>query len=89
MKILIIGSGGREHSIGIKLAKRAQVPVIPFAVKTDTWGIGWPIKDMGIIRPNIPTHIAFGEPMEITGNGRDQHEQAITFIEDKINQWAK
>ena len=28
------------NTLGIKLAKRARVPVIPVAVKTDAWGMG-------------------------------------------------
>lgn len=80
----------RKHfnSIGIKLAKRAGVPVIPIAMKTDAWGIGWPIKDIGLIRPALPVRFAFGEPMEITGNGRDQHEATMEFITEKFRQWA-
>ncbi len=80
----------REHfnSLGIKLAKRAGVPAIPFALKTDAWGIGWPIKDIGIIRPSRPVRYAFGRPMEITGNGRDQHEATIEFIAEKFRQWG-
>ncbi len=80
----------REHfnSIGVKLAKRAGVPVIPFALKTDAWGIGWPLKDIGIIRPALTVRYAFGEPMEITGNGRDQHEATIEFIAEKFRLWG-
>ncbi|HEB02085.1 MAG TPA: 1-acyl-sn-glycerol-3-phosphate acyltransferase [Nitrospirae bacterium] len=79
---------GHFNSIGIKLARRAGVPVIPVALKTDAWDRGWPIKDLGRIRPGIPIHFAFGEPMEVTGNGRDQHEQVMRFITDKLGQWA-
>ena len=79
----------RFNSIGVKLARRAGVPLVPVAIKTDAWGRGWPIKDLGRIRPEIPIHFAFGEPMEVTGNGRDQHEQVIRFIEEKIDQWGR
>ncbi len=80
----------REHfnTIGIKLAKRAGAPVIPFALKTDAWGIGWPVKDLGIIRPSRTVRFAFGKPMEITGNGRDQHEGTIEFITEKFRLWG-
>lgn len=78
-----------EHfnSLGIKLAKRAGVPVIPFALKTDAWGIGRPLKDLGIIRPSRTVRFAFGKPMEITGNGRNQHEATIEFIASKFRLW--
>ena len=34
------------NSMGVKLAKRAQVPVVPIALKTDAWGVGKWIKDL-------------------------------------------
>jgi 1-acyl-sn-glycerol-3-phosphate acyltransferase len=37
------------NTLGIKLARKANVPVIPFAVKTDAWGNGKLIKDFGKI----------------------------------------
>ena len=35
------------NTIGVKLAKRAGVPVIPVALKTDAWGNGNLLKDFG------------------------------------------
>jgi 1-acyl-sn-glycerol-3-phosphate acyltransferase len=77
------------NSIGVKLAKRAGVPVVPMALKTDAWGIGWPIKDIGIIHPEHKIRFAFGEPMEIEGNGRDQQAKVVEFITESFSRWEK
>jgi 1-acyl-sn-glycerol-3-phosphate acyltransferase len=78
---------GHFNSIGTKLAKRAGVPVVPIALKTDAWGKGWPIKDLGPIRPEKTIHFSLGEPMEIAGNGREQHERTMEFIESRLSEW--
>ena len=77
------------NSIGIKLARAANVPVIPMSVKTDFWGTGRYIKDLGKIDPKKKVHIAFGKPLAIEGNGRDQHENVIEFISAKLKSWSK
>ena len=46
------------NTLGIKLAKRAKVPVIPVAVKTDVWGMGKWIKDFGRFDPSKPVRVS-------------------------------
>ncbi|AEY65252.1 lysophospholipid acyltransferase family protein [Clostridium sp. BNL1100] len=75
------------NSLGIKLAKEAGVPVIPVAIKTDFWGNGKLIKDIGPIRRKEPVCMSFGEPITITGNGKAEHKQVIEFITNKINEF--
>ena len=77
------------NTLGIKLAKRNNVPVIPIAIISDAWGNGKIIKDFGKIDPNKVVKIAFGEPMEIEGNGNIQHQKSIDFIENKFIEWGK
>ena len=77
------------NSIGIKLARRARVPVIPLALKTDCWGNGHLIKDFGKIDPKKDIHLRFGEPLIIEGNGKIQQELVISHIENCLNQWNK
>ena len=79
------------NSIGIKLARRAGVPVIPLAVKTDAWTNG-PfdfIKDYGPIDPKRNVHFAFGPAMNITGNGSNEHRKIIEFIQENLAKWEK
>ena len=73
------------NSIGIKLAKKAGVPVIPFALKTDAWGIGRWIKDFGRIDPSKQAWFRFCDPLMIRGRGKDEHETIIQFITEKLD----
>jgi len=77
------------NTIGIKLARRANAPVVPIALKTDAWGKGSMAKDFGRIRPERKVHICFGEPIEITGSGREEHEQVVEFIQGKLQEWGE
>ena len=75
------------NSIGIKLALKAKVPVLPLALKTDAWGNGKILKDFGRIDRSKPVHFAFGEPMELHKRGSSEHQAVIQFISDKLNKW--
>lgn len=77
------------NTIGIKLAKRANVPVIPLALKTDAWGIGKYLKDFGRIEPSKKIYFAFGEPLRIKGSGSEEHQIIIEFIQNKLNEWKR
>ncbi len=76
-------------SAGIKMAKRFKVPVIPIALKTDFAPNGKLIKELGPIYRNKQVHIEFGEPLEIIGNGKEQHQQCIDFIVDRLKTWKE
>jgi 1-acyl-sn-glycerol-3-phosphate acyltransferase len=76
------------NSIGIKLAKKAGVPVVPLALKTDAWGLGKLSKDYGCIRPEIPARFCFGDPMMIRGAGKNEHEEIMEFIHWKLTAWS-
>ncbi|MDO3378707.1 lysophospholipid acyltransferase family protein [Geoalkalibacter halelectricus] len=76
------------NSIGVKLAKRAGVPVLPVALKTDAWGNGRLIKDCGRIDPEKTVHMAFGAPLEVSGNGQATQDAVVSFIQDKLRQWG-
>jgi 1-acyl-sn-glycerol-3-phosphate acyltransferase len=77
----------RFNSIGVKLARKAQVPVVPVALETSAWGTGWPMKDFGLIRPERTGWIEFGEPIEISGNGAAEHEKVVEFIASRLARW--
>lgn len=76
------------NTIGVKLAKRAGVPVIPFALKTDAWGNGRLHKDFGKIDPSKTVHIAFGAPLRIADRGAETHEQIIRYISTHLSAWG-
>jgi len=78
----------RFNTIGIKLAKKASVPVIPFALKTDFWGTGKIFKDFGQIgKFSKKIFFEFLKPIVISGNGKEEHEIIINFIQGKLKEW--
>ncbi len=76
------------NSIGIKLAKRAGVPVVPIALKTEAWGTGRLLKDYGKIDPSRKVYFAFGKPMSIGDRGAEEHTRIIDFIRGKLQEWS-
>jgi len=77
------------NSMGIKLARRAGVPVVPVALKTDAWGVGRIVKDFGPIDPRKKVRIAFGEPINVEGTGQEGQAEVIRFIQGKLGEWEK
>jgi 1-acyl-sn-glycerol-3-phosphate acyltransferase len=77
------------NTLGIKLALRGGVPVVPIALKTDAWGIGKIMKDFGPVDKRKKVHIAFGEPMNISGRGAGDHERIVRFIQEKLHEWSR
>lgn len=75
------------NSLGVKLAKKAGVEVVPIALKTDFWGNGKLIKELGPLDHNKHIHIKFGEPMKITGNGKEENQRIIDFIKSSLMEW--
>ncbi|MBK8947130.1 MAG: 1-acyl-sn-glycerol-3-phosphate acyltransferase [Ignavibacteriae bacterium] len=77
------------NSLGVKLAKKNNVPVIPLALITDAWGNGKLIKELGKIDVSKKVHFEFGEPINVEGNGNDQHEFVLNFIKTKFVEWGR
>ena len=74
-------------SIGIKLAKRAGVPIVPLALLTDAWGNGVRLKDFGKIDPSKRVYFSFGEPLEVEGKGTEEHQRIVEFIQKHLANW--
>ena len=75
-------------SIGVKLAKKANVPIVPLALKTDALQNGSFFKDFGVIDHRIPVRLAFDAPVRVSGKGNEEHELVNNFIERKLQEWA-
>lgn len=75
------------NTIGLKLARRAGVPIVPIALRTDAWGIGRLSKEFGPIDPNKPVHFAFGEAIDPETRGNQAHHTVIEFIQHKLKMW--
>ena len=78
---------GDFNSLAVKLARKANVPVVPIALKTDAWGEGSLIKDIGPINPKLPIHVRFGAPVEIKG-AREEHTAIVDFIKNSFDSWV-
>lgn len=76
------------NTLGVKLARKAGVPVVPIALKTDFHGYGRWIKDIGPIDPDIPLYFKFGEPVTVAGNGHATHQHVVEFITQNLKQWG-
>jgi 1-acyl-sn-glycerol-3-phosphate acyltransferase len=76
------------NSLGIKLARSAGVQVMPVAIKTDFWGNGKYLKELGPITRDYPIHMVFGEPFPIKGTGKEEHKRVIGFIITHLKQWG-
>jgi 1-acyl-sn-glycerol-3-phosphate acyltransferase len=95
ISIIIFPQGSRKpefkaddfNTLGVKLAKKSGVRVVPVALKTDFWGSGKWIKELGPLDRHKPIHIKFGEPLEITGNGKDENQRIIDFIQASLDEW--
>jgi 1-acyl-sn-glycerol-3-phosphate acyltransferase len=76
------------NSIGVKLAKKTGVEVVPIAIKTDFWGNGKLIKELGTLDRHKPIFIKFGEPFRIRGNGKEENQKIIDFIQSSLKEWS-
>lgn len=76
------------NTIGVKLAKKAGVPIVPFALKTDFWSTAPILKDLGPIHRKKQIHIEFAPPLEVSGNGKDAQSAVIDFIQTKLAEWT-
>ena len=76
------------NTLGVKLASRAGVPVVPVAIKTDFHGNGKWIKDMGPINPQKTLYFKFGNPLPASGKSREVHQQVVEFITQNLTAWG-
>jgi 1-acyl-sn-glycerol-3-phosphate acyltransferase len=83
----------RFNSIGVKLPKEAKVSIIPFALKTDFLANGKWVKDLGPIQRNKKVYFEFGEPIKVSGHGKEEHQKIIEFAQFlavcRRSKWSK
>ncbi len=77
------------NTIGVKIAAKNNVPIVPIAVLTNALNNGKIIKDFGKFDNTKPIIIEIGEPFEPTGNGKIDNAKVIEFIENKFIEWGK
>jgi 1-acyl-sn-glycerol-3-phosphate acyltransferase len=79
---------GQFNSIAVKLAGRAEVPIIPLALDSRAWGLGRRFTDFGRIDPTQIVRFAFGEPLHVRGRGVDEHQAIVDFIRTHLRTWG-
>lgn len=77
------------NSIGVKLARAAGVPIVPFALKTDFLANGRWIRDLGPIHRENDVWFEFAPAMDIAGAGKEELQWVIDFIQDRLKEWKK
>ena len=77
------------NTIGVKLAQKSGAMVVPVALLTWAWSSGKKFKDFGPIIPERKIHFAFGEPMEISGKGQEEHQRIVEFIQQHLERWRE
>ena len=75
------------NTMGIKLARKAGVPVVPLALLTDAWRNGNHFKDFGKIDPAKHVYFAFGKPLRIQDRGSEEHAAIMAFIGEQLQAW--
>jgi len=95
ISIIVFPQTTRSHSfdakqmssIGVKLAKKAAVPIIPMALKTDCWQNGKKFKDFGKLDVTKIAHFAFGKPLMVEGKGDLEQDAINALIAGKLQEW--
>ncbi|WP_148072299.1 lysophospholipid acyltransferase family protein [Bythopirellula goksoeyrii] len=78
----------RFNTIGVKLASRAGVPIVPVALDTAAWGRGKPFADFGCIDPSRKVRFAFGPAIKVTGRGAVEQEAIVQFLQHHLEEWS-
>jgi 1-acyl-sn-glycerol-3-phosphate acyltransferase len=75
------------NSLGVKLAKKAGVNVVPIALKTDFWGKGKLIKELGPLDSKKIIYFKFGESFPVTDTGKTENQKIIDIIQTSLAEW--
>lgn len=76
------------NSLGIKLASRAGVKIVPVALRTDYWGNSKIFRGFGPVRRKSPVWFEFGKAISIEGKGKAEHQACLDFIESRLIEWG-
>lgn len=76
------------NSLGAKLAARAEVPIVPLALKTDFMRVGKWVRDFGSLDRALKIHFRFAPPIVPPYNSREAHQAVIEFIRTTLPGWG-
>ena len=75
------------NSIGVKLAQRAKVPLVPIALRTDAMQIGRLNRDLFTVHAERPVHFECGDPIPPDVPQREALDRARSFISERLAVW--
>lgn len=78
----------RFNSLAVKLALKAEVQIVPVALKTDFWGAGKLIKEFGALHRDRRVNISFGDPIRASGRGKNEQQMIVDFISYHLREWG-
>lgn len=76
-------------SIGVKLAKKTDVPIVPLALRTDAWTNGKYLKDFGKLNRERQVFFAFGPHLRVAGKGSEEQQLIADYIAGKLAEWQE
>lgn len=77
------------NTLGVKLARQNNVPVVPIALLTDAYENGKTIKELGRIDISRKIHIEFGEPFNVEDRGNESQQRVVDFIMSRLRAWGR
>jgi len=89
--IIIFPEGTRQsnfddkklNSLGVKLAQKAGVSVVPIALKTDFWAT----TTFGKIQRKNKVFFSFGEPLDPSKDPKGVHKEVLSFMTTEIKKF--
>lgn len=79
----------RFNTLGLKLAEKAGVPLIPLALRTDYWGDGKLLHGFGPLNRKAPIRFRFAPPLYPTPQNRKEvHQATLGFISASLTEWG-
>lgn len=77
------------NSLGVKLAQRAGVPLVPIALRSAAWCNGRWVKEFGPIHPNIPVRFRFFPALDSSRPAKDLHARVVEKIQGALEEWIR
>ena len=62
---------------------------MPLALKTDAWGQGKKIKELGPVKPGLTIRYTFASPLTIAGQGKEEQAAICQHIESHLGKWLQ
>ena len=89
-----LGDGGRTSQtspVQVGTGYRAVVAGEhhTLALKTDAWGQGKKIKELGPVKPGLTIRYTFASPLSITGQGKEEQAAICQHIESHLGKWQQ